>query len=349
MNQWDVSFERPPWEAVLAALHPEDTLSAVQFLSMMETESDDAVEEVLQALEEKGVLLDISKLPEDFGTGDTAVRLRWEQQLVQKKALLTSLEENDPLRLYLQELSEIPTCDDPQILAKAYLSGDQGVLPRLTNAMLGSVVELAFSHVGRGVLLLDLIQEGSLGLWQAITDYDGGDFTAHCHRRISMAMAETVVLQARAAGIGKKMRSLMEDYQSVDEQLLSELGRNPTEEEIANQLHLSIQETGFVKEMLDAARMLARTAPAEEPEESQENMAVEDTAYFQMRQRIEELLSILPEPDAKLLSLRFGLDGKLPMSLEQVGNVLGLTPEEVVAKEAAALAKLRTNRETTGE
>ncbi len=344
MNQWDISFERPAWGTALAALCPGDSLSAVKFLTLMETEPDDMVEEALRVLEERNILLDVSRLPEDFGAGDTALRLRREQQLVQQKVLLTNLEENDPLRLYLEELSEIPTAGDPQVLAEKFLAGEEAAAPLLANAMLGSVVELAVSHVGRGVLLMDLIQEGSLGLWQAITAYSGGDFVAYCRRSISMALAKAVILQARASGIGKRMRVLLEDYQSVDEQLLSELGRNPTEEEIAEKLHLSLQETGFVKEMLDAARMMARTTPKEEPEDAQEDLAVEDTAYFQMRQRIQELLSSLSEQDAKILSLRFGLDGKLPMTPEQTGKAVGLTPEEVVEREAAALANLRTNR-----
>lgn len=344
MNQWDISFEKPAWETALETLRPGDSLSAAKFLALLETEPDDVVEEALQVLEEQNILLDVSQLPEDFGAGETALRLRREQQLVSQNALLTNLEENAPLRLYLEELSEIPAAGDPQVLAEKFLAGEETAAPLLTNAMLGSVVELAFSHVGRGVLLMDLIQEGSLGLWQAITAYRGGDFTAHCQRSISMAMAKAVILQARASGIGKRMRALMEDYQSVDEQLLSQLGRNPTEEEIAEKLHLSLQETGFVKEMLDAARMMARSAPEEEPEDAQEDLAVEDTAYFQMRQRIQELLSSLSETDVQILSLRFGLDGKLPMTPEQTGKAVGLTPEEVVAREAAALAKLRTNR-----
>lgn len=344
MNQWDISFEKPAWETALETLRPGESLSAAKFLALLETEPDDVVEEALQALEEQNILLDVSQLPEDFGAGDTALRLRREQQLVQQKALLTNLEENDPLRLFLEELSQIPTAGDPQVLAEKFLAGDETAAPLLANAMLYSVVELAAAHVGRGVLLMDLIQEGSLGLWQAITAYSGGDFATHCQRSISMAMAKAVILQARASGIGQRMRRLMEDYQAVDEQLLSEMGRNPTEEEIAEKLHLSLQETGFVKEMLDAARMMARSLPEEEPEDAQEDLAVEDTAYFQMRQRIQELLSSLSERDAKILSLRFGLDGKLPMTPEQTGKAVGLTPEEVVEREAAALANLRTNR-----
>ena len=137
----------------------------------------------------------------------------------------------------------------------------------------------------------------------------------------------------------------MEDYRAVDERLVSELGRNPTQEEIAEELHMSAEETANLAQMLTAARKLAQARPAEEEptqeEEAEEQQAVEDTAYFQARQRIAEMLSMLSEEDAKLLSLRFGLEGGLPMTPEETGRKLGLTPEEVVTREAAALAVLR--------
>ena len=137
----------------------------------------------------------------------------------------------------------------------------------------------------------------------------------------------------------------MEDYRGVDERLVSELGRNPTQEEIAQELHMSIEETASLAQMLSAARKLAQARPAEEElteeEAADEQQAVEDTAYFQARQRIAEMLSGLSAEDAKLLSLRFGLEGGLPQSPEETGKVLGLTSQEVVAREAAALAKLR--------
>ena len=106
------------------------------------------------------------------------------------------------------------------------------------------------------------------------------------------------------------------------------------------------EDAATIKRNLDDARILAQaTAPKEEAEPEEENQAVEDTAYFQMRQRITELLSVLPEEDARLLSLRFGLDKELPLSPEDTGKRMGLTPQEVVAREAAALARLRTEKE----
>ena len=144
--------------------------------------------------------------------------------------------------------------------------------------------------------------------------------------------------------MGQKMRSALEDYRAVDERLLSELGRNPTLEEIALELHMSPEEASAVRKMLDDARILARAKkpPVDEEEEKEaQEQAVEDTALFQMRQRISDLLSGLSEEDQKLLTLRFGLEGSKPLTPEEAGRRLGLTPEEVVAREAAALARLR--------
>jgi RNA polymerase primary sigma factor len=155
-------------------------------------------------------------------------------------------------------------------------------------------------------------------------------------------MARLVLMQARNAGVGQRMRQAMEDYRSVDERLLSDLGRNPTLSEIATELHMTEDEAATVAKMLDAARVLAQAKqPAQAEETEEDNQAVEDTAYFQMRQRISELLSHLDEEGARLLTLRFGLEGGKPLSPEETGRKLGLTPEEVIAKETKVLAKLR--------
>ena len=213
----------------------------------------------------------------------------------------------------------------------------------LTNLGLARVIDLAGDYVGYGVLLLDLIQEGSLGLWQGIHGYHGGDYGAHRDRWIRFYLAKAVTVQARHSGVGQKLRTALEDYRMVDERLLGELGRNPTLEEIAEELHMSLEETTAVKKMLDNARMMSQNKQPEETEEisEEEDQAVENTALFQMRQRILDLLAGVSEEDAKLLTLRFGLEGGRPLSPEETGRKLGLTPEEVVAREGAALAQLR--------
>ncbi len=340
----ELTFEPAPWELALEQIGDGDKLSAMRFLTLMEGEEEAVVEETLRDLEQRKILLDVADLPKSSG-GEAAVRLRQEEQLVQSGKLLESLERTDPLRLYLEELAGLPTCGDIRLLAERLASGDRSVVESITALMLSRVVERACRLVGRGVLLQDLIQEGSLGLWQAILEYTGGDLEAQCDWQIQSGMARLVTMQARANGLGQKLRQALEDYRAVDERLLSELGRDPTLKEIAEAMHMSVEETATVAKELDTARLLAQVKrPEPEQEDPDEQLAVEDTAYFQARQRISELLSELDEKDARLLSLRYGLEGGMPLSPEDTGRRLGLTPEEVVAKEAAALAKLRSSK-----
>lgn len=343
MNQWEFSFKSSPIEDILNTLNPGDKLSATRFLTLMEQESEESMEEALRILQEKKILLDISDLPAFQVSGEMAVRLKREAQLVKDDLLPGGLEENDPLRLYLDELAGMPACGDVQILAEKCLAGDENAMQQVLNLMLSRVVQTAFSLVGKGVLLMDLIQEGSLALWQAILSYDGGDMEAYCADHIARSLAVTVTLQARENGVGQKMRQAMEDYRAVDQRLLTELGRNPTLEEMAEGLHMTLEETAAVAETMMAARLIHRVRTDNQPKEPEpdDNQAVEDTAYFQMRQRVQELLSDLDETSAKLLTLRFGLEGGMPLTSAQAGKILNMTPEEAVAAEAAALAKLR--------
>jgi len=342
MNDLEFVFEDSAQD-----LFPEarsgNMISAARFLTVVEELSEEAFEETLQELENRDIVLDISDLPKMAATGEAALRLRREAELVKNGTLLSALEENDPLRLYLKEVAAIPACGDLTVLAQECAEGKVSAQEQLLNLSLSRVVETAAEMTGNGVLLLDLIQEGSLGLWQAIVSYTGGDFESYADRWIRGAMARQITLQARANGVGQKMRQALEDYKAVDERLLSDLGRNATTEEIAEQMHMSTAEAELVKKMLDSARLVSRAKAEENAEEEtvEEEQHVEDTALFQMRQRIADLLADLSEADATLLTLRFGLEGGLPLTPEQTGRKLNLTPEEVIAREAAALAKLR--------
>ncbi len=342
MMELDITFDESPWEQLVQ--QAGDTLSALQLLTQTEEEDEETLEEIFRVLEEKKITLDISQLPADMGSGDTAVRLRHEQQLVEKNNLLEGLEKNDTLRLYLEELAGTKPDSTRQELLKRHLRGDREAAPELLNLSLAAVVEAAKTYTGRGVLLMDLIQEGSLGLWQGILQYTGGDFDSHCSWWIHQYMARAVVMQARSGGLGQKLRQGMEDYRDVDQRLLSELGRNATLEEIAQQMHVTVQEAQVYEDMITQARSRqmvdAAMAPKEE-DPQEEEQAVEDTAYFQARERIMELLSTLSQEDAQLLTLRFGLEGGLPMNPQEAGQKLGLTPQEVVEREAAALNQLR--------
>ena len=339
----EFTFEPTPWELALEQIEEGGKMSAARFLTLMEGEQEQVVEDALLELEARKILLDVADLPKALGTGEAAIRLRREEELVKNDQWVQQLDETDPLRLYLEELAAIPACGDVQALAQRLAAGDRSVVEQITDLMLSLVVEQACGLVGRGVLLQDLIQEGSLGLWQGILEYTGGDLQQQCMWHIQSGMNRVVTIQARDQGVGQKMRQAMEDLRSVDERLLSELGRNPTLEELAEGLHMSVEETATVAKMLESARLLAQTkAPAQpEQEDPEDQQAVENTAYFQMRQRIADLLADLSPEDARLLELRFGLEGGKPLTPEQTGKALGLTPEEVVSRETAALAKLR--------
>ena len=343
MNDLDISFEPSPWETWLRQKQMGDCVSAAQLLTLLEEENEEAVEEALQEIEMACMVLDISDLPRNVVSGEAALRLRQEMQLVQKGLKPSELEENDPLRVYLEEVAATPAFGDEAVLAADAAKGSEKAMLQLTNLGLSRVIQLAGDHVGRGVLLLDLIQEGSLGLWQAICNYHYGEYTAHRDKWIRFYMAKAILLQARSRGVGQKLRTAIEDYRAVDERLLAELGRNPTLEEIAEELHLSRQEAEAVRQMLENARLMQKAHPVQEEEEAtpDEEQAVENTALFQMRARIAELLSGLSPEDQKLLTFRFGLEGGLPLSTEDTARKLGLTPDEVTAREAAALAKLR--------
>ena len=215
------------------------------------------------------------------------------------------------------------------------------------NLCLSRVVELAMAHTGWGVLRMDLIQEGSLGLWDAILTYEGGSFEACRDRGIGQAMARAVIRQARASGLGQRMRQAVEDYRMVDERLLSELGRNPTLDEIAESMHMTVSQIEAVRKFLDNARLVGKAHETKEPEEEtpEDTQAVEDTAYYQTRERVDSLMSGISELEHKVVTMRYGLDGKAPQTAQEVGRKLNLTVSEVVELETSALTKMRQSKE----
>ena len=326
----DVTFEDSPLDAYLASLQPHQRPSAASVLALCSSEEE------LDVVLSRGVRPDLSDLPAyaDYSCG--AQRLAVEAQLHTPEEVTAALGKDDPLSLYLEELAGIPSCGDEHILVSRLPASAQ----QLMNLSLRAVVDAAFAFTGKGVLLMDLIQEGSMGLWAGLTAYDGGDFAAYRENCICTAMERAVLLQAYAAGVGEKLRRAVEDYRMTDQRLLAELGRNPTAEELAQALHMAADEAAMVAGVLENARNMERVKPAE-PEPQEEDQAVEDTAYFQMRQRIQELLSELTEQEAQLLTLRYGLEGGKPMSAAEVAVKLGMTAQQAVAMEANALQKLR--------
>ena len=340
MTNLDITFEDRPETELFATLQPGDKLSASQLLTALDGENESALEDAFETLRDMEISLDIADLPRFAADSEIAVQLRREEQLANTDDLMSQLAETDPLRMYLEELALIPAFGDANVLAEqlqtanAEADNEAPVLGQILNLYLHRIVEIARGYTGRGVLLMDLIQEGSMGLWECLPCYKAGDLTAFCDYWIHWFMVKAIVWQAYAAGTGSKLRQAMEDYRAVDERLLAELGRNPTVEEIAEAMHITVSEAETVASMLENVQLLRRIKePVKEEIPQEEDQAVEDTAYFQMRQRISELLSALEPDQAQLLTLRYGLE---------VAAKLGMTVEQVVAAEAAALSKLRT-------
>ena len=342
MMELDITFEESPWESLFGKLAQGGQVSGIQLLTVLEDQPQDELDQALDLLTAKHITLDISDLPPVHAGGEAATRLRLEQKLASRDCLASEIAANDPLRLFLEEVSCLSVSENVALLAEKLLLGEPGIHEKLMDCMLPRLVETAKTYTGKGVLLLDLIQEASLGLWQGIGTYSGGDILAVCDWWIHQYLAAAVLRQAIEDGLGKKLKEAVEDYRSVDEKLLAELGRNPTIDEIAQALHISVEEAGSVAAILENARELNRVKQPE-PEQlpRDEDQAVENTAYFQMRQRVSELLSELDDQDAKLLSMRYGLEGGLPLDPQQVGAKLGITVQDVINREAAALAKLR--------
>ncbi|MBQ7231134.1 MAG: sigma-70 family RNA polymerase sigma factor [Oscillospiraceae bacterium] len=347
MNRNDMTFELSPWESWVDD-HYDGTIHAAELLTMFEMESDEALDEAFLDLEDASVAIDLSDLPRNMASGEAARRLREEEQLVREGKLLTGLEENDPLRLYLEELAAIPVQGDLVLMSEklAKNRSDDGLRTRIVNLCLSRVVELAGEYTGYGVLLLDLIQEGSLGLWQATAGFIGGNFEDCRDWWIRQYMAQAVIRQARASGLGQKMRQAVEDYRMVDERLLTELGRNPTLDEVAEAMHMTVTEIEAVRKLLDNARLVGKAHEIREPEEEQpeDTQAVEDTAYYQTRERVDSLMSGISQLEQQVVTMRYGLDGKAPQTAQEVGRKLGLTVSEVVELETSALTKMRQSK-----
>ena len=259
----------------------------------------------------------------------------------------------DPVRMYLKEIGKVPllSAEEEIELAKKMEMGDEEAKKRLAEANLRLVVSIAKRYVGRGLLFLDLIQEGNLGLIKAVEKFDyrkGYKFSTYATWWIRQAITRAIADQARTIRIPVHMVETINKLIRVSRQLLQELGREPTPEEIAAVLKMPEER---VREILKISQEpVSLETPIGEEEDSHLGDFIQDdnvpvpadaAAFTLLREQLSEVLSTLTEREQKVLRLRFGLDDGRARTLEEVGKEFNVTRERIRQIEAKALRKLR--------
>lgn len=325
-----------------------------EVFSDMELEAEQ-MEKIFEYLESQNIdVLRISGDTED--TDDVEILLTDEDEVDMEKIDLSvpdGISIEDPVRMYLKEIGKVPllSAEEEIDLAKRMAEGDEDAKKRLAEANLRLVVSIAKRYVGRGMLFLDLIQEGNLGLIKAVEKFDyqkGFKFSTYATWWIRQAITRAIADQARTIRIPVHMVETINKLIRVSRQLLQELGREPLPEEIAEELDMPVER---VREILKISQEpVSLETPIGEEEDSHlgdfiqdDNVPVpaEAAAATLLKEQLGEVLDTLTERERKVLRLRFGMDDGRARTLEEVGKEFDVTRERIRQIEAKALRKLR--------
>ena len=292
-----------------------------------------------------------SVTPEEIESDEKAQeKLDREIEILSK---LEGIESTDPVRQYLREIGRVPLlgAEDEVELAKRYENNEKRAKDKLTESNLRLVVSIAKKYIGRGLSLLDLIQEGNQGLIRAVEKYDwrkGFKFSTYATWWIRQAITRAIADQARTIRIPVHMVETINKLYRTSRRLMQELGREPTAEEIGEQLDIDADR---VREIFKIAQeVTSLEAPVGEDQESflgdfipdeTQPSPVDQTSKQLLKDHLDEVLATLSDREAKVLKLRFGLEGTKQMTLEEVGKVFGVTRERIRQIEAKALRKLK--------
>ena len=260
---------------------------------------------------------------------------------------------DDPVRMYLKEIGKVDllTAEEEVDLAKRMEQGDMEAKRQLVEANLRLVVSIAKKYVGRGMLFLDLIQEGNMGLMKAVEKFDytkGYKFSTYATWWIRQAITRSIADQARTIRIPVHMVETINKLIRVSRQLLQEKGREPTPEEIGEEMDMSADKVREIKKI--AQEPVSLETPIGEEEDSHLGDFIEDedapapasaASYMLLRDQLDNVLDTLTDREKRVLELRFGIEDGRPRTLEEVGKEFGVTRERIRQIEAKALRKLR--------
>ncbi len=318
----------------------------------LEDTNPEQIDKVFDAFEEMGVNL----LNDDFEEEPDIEDLKEVEDLKLDEITDTSFEGvsvDDPVRMYLREIGKIPllSYEKELELAKRILENDEEAKQELAEANLRLVVSIAKKYVGRGMLFLDLIQEGNMGLIKAVEKFDytkGFKFSTYATWWIRQAITRAIADQARTIRIPVHMVETINRLIRTSRHLLQQLGREPTPEEIAKEMEMSVEKVMEIQKI--AQDPVSLETPIGEEDDShlgdfiqdEDSPAPHDAAsYTLLREQLEEVMNTLTPREAKVLKLRFGLEDGKARTLEEVGKEFDVTRERIRQIEAKALRKLR--------
>ena len=323
----------------------QEIMDALQGIEL----SPDQIDDIYEQLSHMGI--DVVPEPVDLEA------LEKEESEAAESELDLSIPDNvaidDPVRMYLKEIGRVPllTPQEEIMLAKRMEDGDEEAKRRLAEANLRLVVSIAKRYVGRGMLFLDLIQEGNLGLIKAVEKFNyrkGFKFSTYATWWIRQAITRAIADQARTIRIPVHMVETINKLIRVQRQLLQELGRDPLPEEIAKEMDVPVER---VREIMKIAQEpVSLETPIGEEEDSHLGDFIEDedaqapaeaASFMLLREQLEDVLDSLTPREKRVLRLRFGLDDGRARTLEEVGQEFGVTRERIRQIEAKALRKLR--------
>jgi len=332
------------------------TYSEIMDTLQSEDLSPDEIDDMYEIFSSKGIEI-VDELPDGVERTEEAETSEKEEVVADEVDIDLSIPDgisiDDPVRMYLKEIGRVPllTGDEEIKLAQRMEQGDEEAKRRLAEANLRLVVSIAKRYVGRGMLFLDLIQEGNLGLIKAVEKFDynkGYKFSTYATWWIRQAITRAIADQARTIRIPVHMVETINKLIRVSRQLLQELGREPQPEEIGKEMDITVER---VREIMKIAQEpVSLETPIGEEEDSHLGDFIEDqdapapaeaASFMLLKEQLEEVLETLTPREEKVLRLRFGLDDGRARTLEEVGQHFGVTRERIRQIEAKALRKLR--------